>query len=150
MSEGALDVDGVGKGVPLLRPRDHHPPGQVLHCQALTLTCRQLRRAPLVDDLTAEPPRQRSQVDEMVCRTDHLLIVLHNDHGIAGIGESPDDVDQEVAVPRMKSYRGLIEDIKRTDQTATERGGEIDPLTLAPGEGPRDTVEGQVPQAYVD
>ena len=50
----------------------------------------------------------------------------------------------------MKSYRGLIEDIKRTDQTTAERGGEIDPLTLAPGEGPRDAVEGQVPQSDVD
>ena len=94
--------------MPLLRPRDHHPPRQVLHRQAFALTCRQLRRAPLVDDLTAEPSRQRSQVDEVVRCTDHLLIVLHDDHGIARIGESPDDVDQEVAVPRMKSYRGLI------------------------------------------
>ena len=98
---GALDVYGVGEGVPLLRPRDHHPPRQVLYRQALALTCRQLRRAPLVDDLTAEPPRERSQVDEVVRRADHLLIVLHDHHGIAGIGESPDDFDQEVAVPRM-------------------------------------------------
>ena len=150
VSEGTLDVDGVGEGVPLLRPRDHHPPRQVLHRQALALTCRQLRRAPLVDDLSTEPSRQRSQVDQVIRRADHLLIVLHDDDGIAGIGESPDDVDQEVAVPRMESYRGLVEDIKRTDESTAERGGEIDPLTLAPREGPRDAVEGQVPQAYVD
>ena len=26
VSKGALDIDGAGKGVPLLRPRNHHPP----------------------------------------------------------------------------------------------------------------------------
>ena len=50
----------------------------------------------------------------------------------------------------MKSNRGLIKDIERTDETPTERGGEIDPLALAPREGSRDAVEGQVPEADVD
>ena len=83
----------------------------------------------------------------MVGGTDHRLVVLDDDDGVAGVGQRADDAEQPVDVARVQPNRGLVEDKEGVDQRSAEAGGEVDPLDFAAGKGARGAVERQVTEA---
>ena len=56
---------------------------------------------------------------------------------------------QPVGIPRVQSYRRLVEDIERPHETAAQRGTEVDALALATAQRIRQTVECEIAQTHV-
>ena len=90
-----------------------------------------------------------ADLEHVVGGADHGLVVLDDDHRVAGGGERAHDGDEPVDVARVESDARLIEDEERVDQRGAEAAGEIDALHLAAGEGLRRPVEGEVAEADV-
>ena len=78
------------------------------------------------DDVAAGGAGLGPDLDHVVGGTDHRLVVLDDDHGVARIGERTDDRDQPVDVAWVQPDARLIEDEKGVDERGAEAGGEID------------------------
>jgi hypothetical protein len=91
--------------------------------------------------------RLRTDLDHMIGRADHGLVMLDDHHGVAGIGERADDGDQAVDVARVQADARLVEHEERVHERGAEAGGEVHALDLAAGQGAGGTVEREVAQA---
>jgi len=76
--------------------------------------------------------------------------VLDHDERVAGIAQALHHTDDPLHVARMESDRGLIENEQCVDEGSAEGGREVDALHLAPREGARLAVEGEVAEPHVD
>ena len=72
------------------------------------------------DDAAAAGPALGAQIDHPVRRLDHIQIVLDDEHGIAGLDESVQHVEQLADVFKVQPGRRLVQNIKRL---ARFRGG---------------------------
>ena len=102
------------------------------------------------DDLAAVLPRPGADVDHPVGRPDRLLVVLHDEDGVAEVAEAGQGRDQLRVVALVEPDRRLVEDVQDAHQRRADLGREPDPLRLAAGERDARAVEGQVVQAHVD
>ena len=57
----------------------------------------------------------RTQVDNVVGGTHHILIMFNDDYGIAKISEPFQALDKAHVVTLMQTYAGLIKDIQYVD-----------------------------------
>ncbi len=87
----------------------------------------------LIDNLSPQTSRFRTNIDDIIRRTDNLLIMLHHDHGIPQGLQLSQYLDQQIRIPRMQTDTRLIQNIQRTHQATTQRGSQIDTLALSPG-----------------
>ena len=87
----------------------------------------------LINDLTPQTPRFRTDIDDIIRRTDNLLIMLHHDHGIPQGLQLSQYLDQQIRIPGMQTDTRLIQNIQRTHQATTQRGSQIDTLALSSG-----------------
>jgi hypothetical protein len=101
----------------------------------------------LKNDVAAAGAGLGADFDDVIGRADHRLVVLDDDHGVAGVGERADDADEPVDVARMQADARLVEDEERVDERRAEAGGEVDALHFAAGERARGAVEGEVAEA---
>ena len=134
---------GAARGGRGLRP----PPqqlagGRVLHA-------REGARGSGEEDLPAAAARVGAEVDHVVGGLDGLGIVLDDDHGVAAVGQPPQDREQAARVGGVQADRRLVEDVQRSGQRAAERRREADALRLAARERPRRARERQVLEADV-
>ena len=74
---------------------------------------RHLFRCSLRNDRSTAVSAFRSHVDDVIRRLDHVQIVLNNHHGIAAVGQSPQNLDQLVHIRKMESGRRLIQNVDR-------------------------------------
>ena len=133
---GLGDGDGLlaphvlgGQGRPALEERVHRP-GE--------------------DDLAARLARPRAEVDDAVGGPDDLGIVLDHDDGVPDVLERLEDPDEPLVVPGVEADAGLVEDEQRPDEGRAQGRGQVDPLGLAPGQGERHPVEGDVVEADLE
>ena len=101
------------------------------------------RRA-LIEDAAAGLARARPEVDEVVGRAHHVLVVLDDEDGVAVVAELAEEVEQPRGVGRMEAGRRLVEDIEDAPQPVPRLRGQPDALDLAAGERVRGAVEAQV------
>ena len=92
----------------------------------------------------------RPEVDNMIGGPDRLLVVLDDDHGIAGVAQRLEGAEQPLVVALMQSDRGLIENVHDTRQAGPHLAGKPDALRLAAGKSFGTAIERQVVQADVD
>ena len=78
------------------------------------------------------------------------LVVLDDDHRVAEVPQSLERRDQAGVVALVQADRGLVEDVQDADQAAADLPRQADALRLAPGEGRRRPVEGEVVQPDVE
>ncbi len=121
-------------------------PGQVAGGERASVADELVPR-PGEDHLAAALARARTELHAVVGRFDEAPVVLHDDHGVAGVRQLPAQLGQAADVPGVEPDRRLVEDVERADELGAELGGEPDPLGLAAGEGPGLAVERQVSQA---
>ena len=88
----------------------------------------------------------RTHVDQVIGRADHILVMLHYDHGIAEIAESPQRLDQFPVVPLVQPYRRLVEHVEHTHQVRADLGGKPDALGFPAGHRTGIAGEGEIPQ----
>src|SRR5690606_17210722 len=74
-----------------------------------------------VDDLTALLAAPRSQLDDVVGRSDGGSIVLHDDDAVARIAQLAKQSEEAVRVARVQPDRRLVEDVERVDEAGAQR-----------------------------
>ena len=88
-----------------------------------------------------------TDLDDVVGRTDHGLVMLDDDDRVAGGGERADDADEAFDVARVQADAGLVEHEQRVDQRRAETGGEVDAFDFASAQRTRGAVEGEIAEA---
>ena len=89
-------------------------------------------------------PSPRSEIDQPVCRPDHLDVVLDHNHRVALIAQGPQGVEQLGSIAGMQSRRRFIEHIADPDQSRPKSPRESGPLQLPPRQRLGGSVETQV------
>src|SRR5438093_1176247 len=99
------------------------------------------------DHLAALLARPGTQLHHVVGRENHLPVMFHDDHRVAGYGQVAQDRGERGGVAGMQTNRRLIQDIQRTDQPSPKLIRQGDPLGLSAGESAGLTGESQVGEA---
>ncbi len=73
--------------------------------------------------------------------------MFDDEDGVAEVAQLFHDVDELGGVAGVQADGGFIEHVQRTDEAGTERGGELNALRFATGQGAGETVECEVVQA---
>ncbi len=97
------------------------------------------------DDQAALLAALGAEVDDPVGGLDHVEVVLDHDHGVAGVDEAVEHLEQPLHVGEVQAGRGLVEDVERAPgRDLRELGRELDALGLAAGERRRGLAEPDV------
>ena len=86
----------------------------------------------------------RPDIHKHVCCPHYLFVMFHDNHSIADVSQTFEDIYQAGRVTRVQSYARLVENIQRPDKRASEGCHEIYPLALTSGQGIGCPVKGQV------
>ena len=122
---------------------DFSSAGKIITGQA-AFGCADFFDRSLRDDLAAVNPGARADIDDMVGRADHVLVVLDNDDGVADIGEVTQRADEPIVVAFVQADGWFIEHIARPDKPGTDLGGEADALGFAARERRGPPIEREV------
>jgi hypothetical protein len=91
-----------------------------------------------------------ADVDHVVGRHHHVLVVLHHDDRIAGVAQFLQSVYQALVVALMQTDAGLVQNVEHTHKLRTYLRGKADSLRLASRKGARLAVERQVVQPHIE
>ena len=84
----------------------------------------------LIDDFSSQTPGLRADVDDIIGRADNVFVVLDDNYCITQLLKPTQNLNKQSGIARMQPYTRFVENIKRTDQTATQRCRQIDTLAL--------------------
>ncbi len=98
-------------------------------------------------DVSAVDARTRSQIDDMVGDADHLGMVLHQQHRIAGVAQPAYRALEPFDVARMQADARLVEDVEHVGERGVDVLGNLAALRFAAGERADRPVERQVAEA---
>ena len=91
--------------------------------------------------------RPGAHVQQTVGGKHDLRIMFHHHQRIAGVTQFFHHADDPSHVARMQADGGFIQHEQGVDQRGAQRGGEVDALHFATGQGARLTVECEIAQA---
>ncbi len=91
----------------------------------------------------------RTDIDDIVGRQHHILVVLHHDDRITQVAQFLQRTDQALVVPLVQTNRRFVEDIQHVDQLRTNLRGQSDALALTARQRGRLTVQRQIIQSHV-
>ena len=89
-----------------------------------------------------------SDVDDIVGGPHRILIVLHDDQGVAQVPQVLEGIQQHIIVPLVQADGRLVQDIQHAHEGGADLSCQPDALALAAGEGARLTAQGQVGKAH--
>ncbi len=97
--------------------------------------------------------RAGPQVDDMIGGADGVLVVLHDDDGVAEIAKLPERAEQPGVVALVQTDARLVQHVEHADQTGPDLRGQADPLRFATGQRAgappeREVFEPHIPQEY--
>jgi hypothetical protein len=96
----------------------------------------------------ASPPSGRGRRSSRLL--DHVEVVLDHEHGVAGVDEPLQHLEQLLDVGEVEAGRRLVEDVERlAGRDLRQLGGELHPLRLAARERRRRLAELDVVEADV-
>ena len=76
----------------------------------------------------------RSDINDMICSADRILIVFDNNHGIAQIPEMGEGGQKPVIVPLMQADGGFVKNVHDAYQPGADLACQANTLRLTPGE----------------
>jgi hypothetical protein len=85
----------------------------------------------------------------MVGGADDVGVVLDDEDGVAEVAEVFHDADELGGIAGVEADAGLVKDVEGADEPGAERGGELNALGFAAGEGGAEAVEGEVVESYL-
>ncbi len=94
--------------------------------------------------------RSRTDVDHPVRGPDRLLVVLHDENGVAQVAQPGQRGDELGVVALVQPDGRLVEDVEDAHQRGPDLGREADPLGLAAGQRHAGPIHGQVIEPDVD
>ena len=127
------------------------PSGQVLERQrAVHHLFWNLFIGPALEDYPASVNSGvRPHVNQHVRRADDLLVVLHNDKGVADVAQFAQDTYKPLCVTRMKSDTWFVQNVHGSDQRASQSRHQIDSLAFSSGKGVAGAAQSQIRQTYI-
>ncbi len=104
---------------------------------------------PCGDDLAAVLAGARAHVDDVVGRAHGLLVVLHDEDGVAEVAQAQQRVDEAAVVALVQADAGLVEDVEHADERRADLRGQADALRLAAGERGGGALQREVADADI-
>ncbi len=101
-------------------------------------------------DLAAVLARPRAEVDDPIGRSDRLLVMLDDQHGVAEVPQPGEGRDELGVVALVEADRRLVEDVQDAHERRADLGREANSLRLAAREGLARSVDGEVVEPDVD
>ena len=101
------------------------------------------------DDVSAQAPGARADIDHIVGAADGVFIMLDHQQGIALVAQCDQGVEQHLVIARMQADRGLVEHIANTLQIGAELCRQPDALRLAARQSGRGTGQRQIAEPDV-
>ena len=102
----------------------------------------------LGEKLAAEFAGAGTEVEQVIGGAQDVSVVLDNNDGVAQVAQLFKDMDQARSVARVQADGGLVEHVERAHEARTQRGGELNALRFAAGEGGGQAVEREVFEAH--
>jgi len=100
-------------------------------------------------DLAAMAASARSQVHDIVRGPDRLLVVLHDQHGVAEVAQLLEGREQSRIVALMQADRRFVEDVQHAHEAAADLGREADALCFPAREGHGGALEREIIEADI-
>ncbi len=91
----------------------------------------QLLDVALRNHFAAEPPRTRTEIDDMVRAPDGVFIMLHDQQGVAFFLQLLQGVQENLVVARMQADGGFVQDVANPAQVGAKLRSQPDALRLA-------------------
>src|SRR5687767_14951589 len=91
-----------------------------------------------------------AEVNHPVGALDHVEVVLDHDHGVPGVDQAVEDLDEDADVVEVEAGGGLVEDVELAALTLASVGQlarDLEPLRLAAGERSGGLAETQIAEA---
>ena len=134
------------------RHRDGPDPGQVLPGDRVRIGLQPPRAGhrSRVHDAATVLTGTRADVDHVVGHPDGLLVVLHDDDGVAQVAEALEGADEALVVPLVQADGRLVQHVEHPDQPTADLAGQTDALGLAAGQRGGRPGQGQVVEAHVE
>jgi hypothetical protein len=107
-------------------------------------------RRPLGDDRAATLAGPRAELDDPVGAADEREVVFDDDHRVAAGDQRGDGRAQTLDIAGMQADRGLVQHVEHAGGVGADRGGQLDALALAGGEGAALPVQAEVAEAEVE
>ena len=85
----------------------------------------------LRNQLPAILARSRPEIENAIRRPHDIRIVLYHQNRVSQIPQIVQDLHQPVRIPRMKANRRLIENIQSSNQSRSQRCGQLNALGLS-------------------
>ena len=99
--------------------------------------------------LAAMPSGARTEIDDVVGRANRLLIVLHDQHGVAEIAQLLERGEQARVIALMQTDGRLIENVQHAHEPAADLRGETDALRFAAGQCDGGALEREIIESDV-
>ena len=144
--QAVLSARGTWRAPPR-RNGDGKLPGEIAAGERIGIGL-DLRQHALGQQLAAKLARSWTQVEQVVGRAQHIGVVLDDEDGVAQVAQLLKNMNQPRRVPGVQPDGRLVQNIERAHQLRAERGGQLNALRLAAGEGRRKAIEGEVFQAH--
>ena len=94
---------------------DFPPTGQVVGRERFPAG-EKTRRRTGEPHLAAALTRARSEIDDMIARTDDFGVVLDDDDGVPVVAELLEDPDEPARIARVQADRRLVQDVEGVHQ----------------------------------
>ncbi len=95
------------------------------------------------------PPRTRTQVHDVVCHSDGVLVVLHDDDGVPQVAQVLERVEETGVVTLVEPDRRLIQDVQHAHQATADLGRQANALCFSTGQRAGRPAEREVVQPHV-
>ena len=104
-----------------------------LECvRGMCRACQKCIKRTSIHELSTVFATERTNIDDIVCMSDDIKIMLDDDDGIATIDELGEDIKELGDIGEVESGRGLIEDIEcLVRRSLREIKCELDTLSLS-------------------
>ena len=89
-----------------------------------------------------------TEVDDMICRANDGLFMLHHKKSVPLVPEGPHDLEELADITRMQADTRFVHDEERVDERGAEAGGQVHSLNLTARECLRGAVEREVTKPH--
>ena len=134
---GPLDGQPAPGPPALARQGDRPPPGQVGAGHRAGSPARPRPPCPAATTRPPCSPAPGPMSMRWSAAADHLLVVLHHQHGVALVAQALQGADELAVVALVQADRGLVQDVEHAHEARPDLGRQPDALRLAARERPR-------------
>ena len=90
-----------------------------------------------------------TEIDHIVGLADRILVVFHDDDGVAEVAQIDQRVEEALVVALMQSDRGLIENVHDAHEARADLAGEANALRLSARQRFSAAIEREITQSDI-